>query len=152
MQTAWALLSGWIVAGLALWVLYFVGSIVGVIGRAYAYPGARPRGQSVFGARAVNDWPFPDSGLWTLLANVAVVALVLVLATVATAWSMRGACDHFSEGRLALVLLLTGWLPLYGGPIGGLLESLVAVWVVRVSPRSERFLIQPLHRAAEPSG
>jgi hypothetical protein len=65
---------------------------------------------------------------------------------------MRGACDHFSEGRLALVLFLTGWLPLYGGPIGGLLGFLVAVWVVRVSPRSERFLIQPLHRAAELSG
>jgi len=131
-QTAGALLVGWIVAGLALTVLYVVAGEAGAIGNAYAYPGARHEGQSVFGARSVTDWPFPDSGLWTLFANVAVVALVLVLATLATGWWLRSTCDHFSEGRLALVLLVTGWLPLYAGPIGGFFGFLVTVCLVRV--------------------
>jgi len=123
---------GWVVAGVAMTGLYLLADIAGAIGNAYAYPGARPSGPAVFGARWLSDWPFPDSGLWTLVANIAVVALVLVLATLATAWSMRGAYDHFSEGRLALVLLLSGWLPLYaGGPVGGFLGFAVAVAVVR---------------------
>jgi len=131
-QTAGALLVGWIVAGLALTVLYLVASELGAIGNAYAYPGARHEGQSVFGARSLSDWPFPDSGLWTLVANVAVVALVLVLATLATSWWLRNASDHFSEGRLALVLLVTGWLPLYAGPIGGFFGFLVTICLVRL--------------------
>jgi hypothetical protein len=82
---------------------------------------------------SLTDWPYPNSGLWTLFANVAVVALVLVLTTVATACWLRSSHEHFSEGRLALVLLLTGWLPLYaGGPVGGLFGFLVAVFLVRV--------------------
>ena len=131
--TARALLVGWIVAGAATGVLYLVADGLGAIAHGYAYPGATPSSWSLGGNRvSLNDWPYPDSGLWTLFANVAIVALVLVLTTVATAWWMRRSYDHFSEGRLALVLLLTGWLPIYaGGPVGGLLGFLLAVWVVR---------------------
>jgi hypothetical protein len=140
LRTAGALLVGWVVAGIWMLVLYLVADAVGAIGNTHAYPHAHPSGDSVFGARSLTDWPFPDSGLWTLLANVSVVALVLVLTTLATAWSMRSAYDHFSEGRLALVLLLTGWLPLYAGPVGGFFGFLVAVcavrfWVTRAKDR-----------------
>jgi hypothetical protein len=131
-RTSAALLVGWIVGGLAILSLYLAAEAVGAIGRSYAYPGASPDGPSFLGVRSPSDWPFPDSGLWTVFANVAVIALVLVLATLATAWWLRSAYDHFSEGRLALVLLLTGWLPLYAGPVGGLLGFLFTVWLVRV--------------------
>lgn len=132
--TARALVVGWIVAGAATLALYLAAAGLGAIAHGYAYPGATPGDWSVAVNRvSLNDWPYPDSGLWTLFANVAVVALVLVLTTVATAWWMRRSYEKFSEGRLALVLLLTGWLPIYsGGPVGGLLGFLVAVWVVRV--------------------
>jgi hypothetical protein len=132
--TARALLVGWIVAGAATAAFYLAAAGLGAIAHGYAYPGATPGDWSVGVNRvSLNDWPYPDSGLWTLFANVAVVGLVLVLTTVATAWWMRSSYEHFSEGRLALVLLLIGWLPIYtGGPVGGLLGFLVAVWLVRV--------------------
>jgi hypothetical protein len=129
-----ALLGGWIVAGAATLFLYLAADGLGAIAHRNAYPGAAPNDRS-FGVNRVslNDWAYPASGPWTLFANVAVVALVLVLTTLATAWWMRRSYEHISEGRLGLVLLLTGWLPVYaGGPIGGLLGFLVAVWLVRV--------------------
>lgn len=134
MKTAGALLVGWIVAGAATAVLYIAAESLGAIAHGYAYPGAAPNDWS-FGVNRVSlsDWPYPDSALWTLFANFAVVALVLLLTTVATAWWMRRSYEHISEGRLGLVLLLTGWLPLYAGvPVGGPLGFLIAVWLVRV--------------------
>jgi len=131
-RTAAALLVGWFIAGVGVLLLYLAADSVGAIGRSYAYPNASPGGASFLGVRSPSDWPFPDSGLWTVFANVAVIALVLVLATLVTAWWLRSTYDHFSEGRLALVLLLTGWLPLYAGPVGGLFGFLFAVWLVRV--------------------
>jgi hypothetical protein len=45
---------------------------------------------------------------------------------------MRRSYERFSEGRLGLVLLLTGWLPLkMGGPVGGFLGFLVASVLIR---------------------
>lgn len=131
--TAGALLVGWLVAGVATLALYVAAASLGAIANGYAYPSAAPNDWT-YGVNRVSlsDWPYPDSGLWTLFANVAVVALVLVLTTVATAWWMRRSHEHFSEGRLALVLLLTGWLPVAGGPAGGLFGFLVAVLLVRV--------------------
>jgi hypothetical protein len=131
--TAGALLVGWIVAGAATALLYLAADGLGAISHGYAYPGATPNDWSVgFNRVSLSDWPYPDSGLWTLVANVAVVALELVLTTVATAWWMRRSFEHFSEGRLALVLLFTGWLPVHaGGPVGGFLGFVIAVWLVR---------------------
>jgi uncharacterized membrane protein len=132
MQTAGALLVGWIFAGVATLALYVAAAGLGAIANGYAYPGATPNDWT-YGVKRVSlsDWPYPDSGLWTLFANVAVVALVLLLTTVATALWLRRSYEHFSEGRLALVLLLTGWLPLAGGPAGGLFGFLFAVLLVR---------------------
>lgn len=127
------LLGGWIVAAAATGVLYLIADSVGAISRTYpSYSGAVNGWATPDSGIAINEWPYPDNGLWSLLANVAVVLLVLALTTVATSWWMRRSYDRFSEGRLALVLLLTGWLPLEaGGPLGGFFGFLVAVLLVR---------------------
>jgi hypothetical protein len=109
--TAGALLVGWIVAAAATLLLYMGTDGLGAIAHGYSYPGATPYWSSGVNQVSLNDGPYPDSGLWTLFANVTVVALVLVLTTVATALWMRRSYEYFSEGRLALVLLMTGWLP-----------------------------------------
>lgn len=129
-----ALLGGWIVAGLATLLLYVGAGLVGAISHPSASlnPGT---GVEMHGV-ALNDWPYAHNGLWSVGANAAVVLLVLVITTKATSWWMRGSYERFSEGRLALVLLFTGWLPLKaGGPVGGFLGFLVACvlihyWVV----------------------
>lgn len=127
--TAGGLFVGWIVAATATGVLFLIADSVGAISRTspplnnWATPD---------NGVAINGWPYPDNGLWSLLTNLAVVLLVLVLTTVATSWWMRRSYDRLSESRLALVLLLTGWLPLKaGGPVGGFFGFLVAVVLIR---------------------
>jgi hypothetical protein len=124
-----ALLAGWIIAGFATLGLYLAATFAGAIGHpsSHALDSLRPVRE-----RALNDWPYPSNGLWSLLANIAVVLLVLVLTTKATSWWLRGSYQHFSDLRLALVLVFTGWLPLnLGGPVGGLFGFLVAVLLIR---------------------
>jgi hypothetical protein len=119
--TAVALVAGWFIAALATAVLYLGADLIGAIGRTSpSYPGA------------LNDWPYPDNGLWSLLANVAVVLIALVLTTMATSWWLRKAHEPVSDGRLAGVLLVTGWLPLEtAGPYGGFFGFLAAVLLIR---------------------
>lgn len=138
MWAAGGLVVGWIVAGIATAVLYVIADFVGAIARTYpSYPGA------------LNDWPYPDNGLWSLLTNVAVVLLVLVLTTTATSWWMRRSYDRFSEGRLALVLLVIGWLPLEtGGPVGGFFGFLVALLLIRYWGRATRTACQSARRSS----
>jgi hypothetical protein len=125
LSAAGGLLVGWIVAGIATGMLYVIADSVGAISRTY--PSLNDWATPDNGI-AINEWPYPDNGLWSLLANVAVVLLVLMLTTVATSWWMGRSYDRFSESRLVLVLLLTGWLPLKaGGPVGGFFGFLVAV-------------------------
>lgn len=122
-----SLLVGWILAGTAAVLLYLGAALVGAIGQSSALDGS-PDGHGL----ALNDWPYPDNGWWSLFANIAVVGLVLMLTTKATSWWMRRSYDRVSDERLALVLLLTGWLPLrFGGPIGGFFGFLVAVGLAR---------------------
>jgi hypothetical protein len=126
---AGGLLGGWIVAATATGVLYLVADSLGAISRTY--PSLNDWAIPNNGV-AINEWPYPENGLWSFLTNLAVGLLVLVLTTVATSWWMRRSYDSFSESRLALVLLLTGWLPLRaGGPVGGLFGFLVAVVLIR---------------------
>jgi hypothetical protein len=127
--TAGGLLVGWIVAATATGVLYLLAESVGAISRTY--PSLNDWATSNTGI-AINEWPYPDNGLWSALTNVAVVVLVVVLTTVATSWWMRRSYARFSEGRLSLILLLTGWFPIKaGGPLGGFFGFLVAVVLIR---------------------
>lgn len=123
-----SLLVGWILAGAAASLLYVAARLAGAIGQTSALRGSSYAGSGL----AVNEWPYPENGWWSLLANLAVVGLVLVLTTKATSWWMRRSCDRVSDERLSLVLLLTGWLPLrFGGPAGGFFGFVVAVVLVR---------------------
>jgi hypothetical protein len=123
-----SLLVGWILAGAAALLLYVGASLIGAIGQSSALNGSSYPGDGL----ALNEWPYPDNGWWSLFANIAVVALVLVLTTKATSLWMRRSYDHVSDERLSLVLLLTGWLPLrFGGPIGGFFGFVVAVVLAR---------------------
>ena len=119
--TAGGLVVGWLLAGFATGVLYVVAGLLGAISRTYpSYPGA------------LNDWPYPDNGLWSFAANIAVVLLVVLLTTKATSSWMRRSYERFSEGRLALVLLLTGWLPFESGHrAGGFLGFVIALVLIR---------------------
>jgi hypothetical protein len=129
LSAAGGLLVGWIVAGFATGMLYVFAESVGAISRTY--PSLNDWTTPNDGV-AINEWPYPDNGLWSVLTNVAVVLLVLVLTTVATSWWMRRSYERFSEGRLSLVLLFTGWVPLKaGGPLGGFFGFLVAVLLIR---------------------
>lgn len=123
-----SLLAGWILAGIAAFTLYVGAGLAGAVGQSSALDGSPYTGDGL----ALNQWPYPDNGWWSLLANTAVLGLVLVLTTKATSWWMRRSYDHVSDERLALALLLTGWLPLrFGGPIGGFFGFVVAVVLAR---------------------
>jgi hypothetical protein len=122
-QTAWDLVSGWLLAAACLVGLYGAGWLFGLMGANSS--GHPPRG-------ALNEWPFPDNGWWSLAANAATILLALVLVTVTTAWRLRGSFDAVAEDRLAVLLLFTGGVPLVVPWRPGLLAGfMVAVWLVR---------------------
>jgi ABC-type sulfate transport system permease component len=95
-----SLVVGWFVSAVAMFLLFIAASLVGAISQPYASH-----------AGVVNEWPYFDSSLWSLLANLAVILLALVLATTATSWWLRRKHAQVSDGRLAVVLLFTGWSP-----------------------------------------
>ena len=116
-----SLVVGWLASAAAVLVLYGAATLVGAISQPYAWH-----------AGIVNEWPYPDNGLWGLLANLAVRSLALVLTVIATSWWLRRRHTHVSDGRLAVVLFFTGWIPLAtAGPAGGLFGFLVALVLVR---------------------
>jgi hypothetical protein len=116
-----SLLVGWLLGGAATFGLYFAAAVAGAISTPYAAdPGD------------LNDWPYHGDGLWTLLTNVAVIMIVLLVTTVATSTWIRRKHARVSDGRLAVVLFFTGWLPLTtAGPKGGIAGFLVALVLVR---------------------
>jgi hypothetical protein len=121
LATSAALVVGWILGGAATLALYLLARLSGAIGQP-----------NHVDALALNEWPYSGNGTWSLMANLSVVLLVLLLTTIATAWWLRRSREQLSEGRLAAVLLLTGWLPLSGaGPAGGLGGFLIAVVLIR---------------------
>ena len=139
-DATFSLLVGWLVSAVAIFVLYLAADLVGVISQPYGSH-----------AGVVNEWPYADNGLWSLLANIAVILIGLVLATVAISWRLRTKQARVSDGRLAVVLLLTGWVPLRAaGPAGGLVGFLIALvliryWVARREDRvAPRFAAAPL--------
>jgi hypothetical protein len=112
---------GWVLGAAALIVLYGAGSVVGAISQPYGSH-----------AGDLNDWPYSYNGAWSLLANGAVIAIALLLTTVATSWWLRRRHAHVSDGRLAFVLFLTGWIPLAANrPLGGFFGFCVAVALIR---------------------
>lgn len=116
-----SLVVGWFVSAVALFLLFIAASSVGAISQPYGSH-----------AGVVNEWPYFGNGLWGLLANLAVILLALVLATTATSWWLRRKRTRVSDGRLAVVLLFTGWVPLVtAGPAGDLVGFLVALVLVR---------------------
>jgi hypothetical protein len=134
-RTAGLLLIGLLLGALALFGLYLIASLLGVIGRNY---GVSERG-------SINDWPFPDNGWSSFLADVSVWTLALLVVTVATAWMLREAYETVSERRLAVVLVLTGMLPFVtthhgGGSLIGFVIAtlLVRHWVVKDEARTSR--------------
>jgi hypothetical protein len=117
-----SLVVGWFVSAVAILLIYIAATLVGAISQPYA----------AWHAGALNEWPYADNGPWSFFANVAVVLIALVLATVATSWRLRRKHAHVSDGRLAVVLLFAGWIPLRAaGPTGGLVGFLVALVLVR---------------------
>lgn len=125
-----SLVVGWLVSGVALFLLFIAALLVGAISRPYSsHAGVLNEWPH---AGVVNEWPYFDNGLWGLLANLAVILLALVLATTATSWWLRRKHTQVSDGRLAVVLLFTGWIPLTtAGPAGGIVGFLVALVLVR---------------------
>jgi len=121
MHTTVSLLVGWVAGAAASLVLYAIAIEIGAIGTPYGtHPGV------------LNEWPFRHGGLWGLSANIAVIAIALLLTTVATSRWLRRKHSVVSDGRLAVVLFFTGWIPLVTtGPVGGLFGFLVAVVLVR---------------------
>jgi hypothetical protein len=125
-----SLVVGWFGSAVAIFVLYIAANLVGAISQPYGSH-----------AGVVNEWPYADNGLWSLLANVAVILIALVLATVATSYWLRRKHARVSDGRLAVVLLFCGGVPLAtaGAPRGlfGFLVALVLVrhWVARHEDR-----------------
>ena len=122
-RTVWVLVTGWIAGAVVVGALYVAAVLAGAIGSngSFAKPGV------------LNQWPYPDNGWWSLGANLSAILLVVLIATVATAWAMRGTFARFSETHLLLVLLFTGWLPFVAaGPPGGTFGFLLAVVLVRV--------------------
>jgi hypothetical protein len=116
-----SLVVGWFVSAVAMFLLFVAASLVGAISQPYASH-----------AGVVNEWPYFDDSLWSLLANLAVILLALALATTVTSWWLRRKHAQVSDGRLAVVLLFTGWIPLTtAGPAGGLVGFLVALVLVR---------------------
>lgn len=121
MDATFSLVAGWFVSAVGIFVLYIAANLVGAISQPYGSH-----------AGVVNEWPYADNGLWSLLANVAVILIALVVTTVATSWRLRTKHARVSDGRLAVVLFFTGWIPLRAaGPVGGLVGFLVALVLVR---------------------
>jgi hypothetical protein len=122
-RTAGLLLAGLLLGSLALLALYSVGSLLGLISTNY---GSSQRG-------VINEWPFLDNGWWSLAANLSAMILALLVVTVVTARMLRESFDSVSEGRLAIVLLFTGMLPLVTAPHEGslLFGFLIATWLLR---------------------
>jgi heme/copper-type cytochrome/quinol oxidase subunit 3 len=104
-----SLVVGWLVSAVAIFALYIAAYLVGAISQPYGSH-----------AGVLSEWPYADNGLWSLLANVAVILIALVLATVATSSRLRRKHARVSDRRLAVVLFFTGWIPLRtAGPAGG---------------------------------
>jgi hypothetical protein len=92
---------GLFTAAVVLGGLYLAGSFVAAVGtNSDTGPG--------LGVHAINDWPFASNGRWSLVADVAVFVLALGVTTIAIAWRLRGRFATVSEGRLLVVLLVTG--------------------------------------------
>ncbi|MDQ2983753.1 MAG: hypothetical protein M3R70_07490 [Actinomycetota bacterium] len=120
-NTGIALVLGWIAAAAAVLVLAIAGTLLGVVDPSV----------SVWRS-GVLDMPFQHDGTWSVFADLSALALVLLVATVATAWIVRDRLGPLSERRLAAVLLLTGWMPLAAHPqLGGVLGFILAIWLVR---------------------
>jgi len=121
MDATLSLLVGWSGAGIAILALYGAASVVGAISQPYGWR-----------AGTVNEWPYPGNGAWGVLANVSVLMLGLVLTTVATSWWLRKSHAYVSDGRLTVVLLFAGWVPMgAAGPKGGLFGFVIALLLVR---------------------
>jgi hypothetical protein len=121
MHATVSLVVGWFLAAVALFVLDLAATLVGAIAHPYGWQ-----------AGVVNEWPYPSNGDWSFLANVAVLGIALTLATVATSWWLRRKQSRVSDGRLAVVLLVAGWIPLATSrPTGGLAGFLIALVLVR---------------------
>ena len=120
-DATFSLVAGWFVSAVAIFVLYIAVDLVGAISQPYGSH-----------AGVVNEWPYADNGLWSLLANVAVILIALVLATAATSWRLRMKHSRISDRRLAVVLLLCGGVPLAtAGAARGLFGFLAALILVR---------------------
>jgi hypothetical protein len=142
-DATFSLVAGWFVSAVAIFVLYIAADLVGAISQPYGSH-----------AGVVNEWPYADNGLWSLLANIAVILIALVLTTVATSSRLRRNHAPVSDVRLALVLLFVGWIPLRtAGPVGGLVGFLIALvlirhWVARhedrLAPKSAAALVAVL--------
>lgn len=116
-----SLVVGWFLAAVALFVLDLAATLVGAISHPYGWH-----------AGVVNEWPYASNGDWSFLANLAVLGIAVVLATVATSWWLRRKHARVSDGRLAIVLLVAGWIPLATSrPTGGLAGFLIALVLVR---------------------
>jgi hypothetical protein len=121
MHATVSLVVGWFLAAVALFVLDLAATLVGAISHPYGWH-----------AGVVNEWPYAENGTWSFLANVAVLGIALTLATVATSWWLRRKQSRVSDGRLAVVLLVAGWIPLATSrPTGGLAGFLIALLLVR---------------------
>jgi hypothetical protein len=120
-HTSFALAVGWLLGAAASAVLYVAASLTGALASPYgSHPGV------------LNEWPYADNGLWSLIANLAVVLIVLMLTMTATSWWLRRKHDLVSDGRLVVVLFFTGWTPVVAaGPVGGVFGFLFAVVLVR---------------------
>jgi hypothetical protein len=126
-----ALVAGWLGAGIALLGLYGAAWGAGAISQPY---GSLSDG--------INEWPYAGNGAWSVLADIAVLAIALALTTAATSWVLRRKYALVSDGRLAVALFFAGWLPLTFHPgtgehaggrgLFGFLLALVLVryWVV----------------------
>ena len=133
-RTAWEIFVGWILGAACLIPLYVAGWFLGVIG---VNGGPSDKG-------FVNQWPFPDNGWRSLAANFSVLLLAALVGTVTVAWKLRESFETVSEARLAVVLVLTGVVPLVtpsesGAAVGFLIATwAVRKWVVRAGHRFSR--------------
>lgn len=120
--TAWLMVLGWLTAAVVLGGLYVAGAFLGLLGR---------NDDGGLYSHAPTDWPFAENGTWSLLANLSALLLALIVTTVAVAWQLRVRFALVSEGRLGLVLLLTGGVPYLTTEKSAPLLFLIAVWAVR---------------------
>jgi hypothetical protein len=123
-HTAWLVFLGWLTAAVVLGSLFLAGTLAGAIGRNSNAVGMPD-------THAINDWPFPQNGTWSLLADVSVFVLALGVTTIAIAWQLRGPSPTVSEGRLFVVLLFTGGAPFVTSHDSAPFFFLIAVWAVR---------------------